>query len=134
MAKPSSTKPSNKPAPPVTDEATVHAQDEPVQAKPENTEAAKRPASTPAKETSVASRPKKTKAPAVKQGSWMPNEQKLENLAAAIAAAGDAANLMLILEHVDAAGGPADVIESIEAYRALKTAVEQPSAAPKPNA
>lgn len=134
MAKPSSTKPSNKPTPPVAEEAAVHVKEESVQAQPDAVSVAKTPASTPLKDTPPASRVKKTKAPAVKQGSWIPNEQKLENLAAAIAAAGNAANLLLILERVDAAGGPAEVIESIEAYRALKTAVEQPASAPKSNA
>lgn len=134
MAKPSSIKPSNKPTPPVAEEAVVHVKEESVQAQPDAVSVSKAPASVPVKDTPPASRVKKTKAPTVKQGSWIPNEQKLENLAAAIAAAGDAANLLLILERVDAAGGPAEVIESIEAYRALKTAVEQPASAPKSNA
>lgn len=132
MAKPSGTKSSNKPVPPAADEAAVHAKEEPVAQQPADAAAFAKPAANPpTKDAGVANRPKKTKAPAVKQGSWMPNEQKLGNLAAAITAAGDAANLLLILEHVDAAGGPAEVVESIEAYRALKTAVEQHPATPK---
>ena len=77
------------------------------------------------KESPATTRPKKTKPTIGKQNSLMPSEHKLENLAAAIAVAGNADNLLSILHHVEAAGGQAEVIESIEAYRALKTAVEQ---------
>ncbi len=87
-------------------------------------------ASSITKETPTTIRPKKTKPTIGKQSSLMPSEQKLENLAAAIAVAGNADNLLLILHHVEAAGGQAEVIESIEAYRALKTAVEQASSPP----
>lgn len=131
MAKPSSTKQSSKPVPPAGEEAAQDAKDETVQEQPAVAEATKRPASNPVRDTPAASRVKKTKAPVAKQGSWMPSEQKLESLAAAIAAAGDAANLLLILDHVERAGGPAEVIESIEAYRALKSAVERPAPASK---
>lgn len=132
MAKPSNTKQSNKPVPPAIDETAQHPKDETVVEQPDAAATSKRPTNNAVKDTPAASRSKKSKAPALRQGSWMPSEQKLENLAAAIVAAGDAANLLLILNHVDGAGGPAEVIESIEAYRALKSAVEQPASAPKP--
>ncbi len=127
MAKSSPTKSSNKPseATPAEASTTATETDTTVQPKTDDVATSKRAATKQVKETPVAPRPKKTKTPAAKQGSMMPSEQKLEHLAAAIAAAGDADNLLLILEHVDAAGGPAEVIESIEAYRALKNAVEQ---------
>jgi len=75
---------------------------------------------------STANRSKKTKASAsAKQTTAKPSEHKLEHLAAAVAAADGADNLLTILAHVEQAGGQAEVIESIETYRALKTAVEQ---------
>jgi hypothetical protein len=79
------------------------------------------------KESPAAIRPKKTKPTIGKQSSLIPSEHKLENLAAAISLASNVDNLLSILHHVEAAGGQAEVIESIEAYRALKTAVEQAS-------
>ncbi len=125
MAKPTNAKQSKQPnesAQADTTEPTGKAKE-----KPDDSVSSKRPVNNPVKDTAATNRSKKGKAPSSKQGSLMPSEHKLENLAAAIAAAGDADNLLLILNHVDAAGGPADVIESIEAYRALKTAVEQPA-------
>ncbi len=54
----------------------------------------------------------------------MPSQHKLENLKAAVAAAGSVDNLLLILQHVDEAGGRQEVAESVDAYRALKLALE----------
>lgn len=125
MAKHSNTKQSNKPVPSAGEETSELARDVALDDQPDLAGVTKPPASKLVKDSAVTSRAKKTRAPALRQASWMPNGQKLENLASAIAAAGDAANLLLILDYVDAAGGSSEVIESIEAYRALKTAVEQ---------
>ena len=71
-----------------------------------------------------AARVKKAKSAGAKGGSIMPDEQKLEQLREAVSTAGDADTLLKILDHVDQAGGPAEVIQNIETYRALRTAVE----------
>ncbi|TWU41556.1 hypothetical protein Q31b_30050 [Novipirellula aureliae] len=88
-------------------------------------QAKERPTNSPASKPST-NRPKKTKASAAtKQTTVKPSEYQLEHLAAAVAAAKGADNLLAILGHVEEAGGHVEVIESIETYRALKTAVEQ---------
>ncbi len=68
-------------------------------------------------------RPKK-QASSAKNGSLLPSAYKLEQLKAAVAAAGNTEKLLLILQHVEEAGGKAEVTESIEAYRVLKTVLE----------
>ncbi len=60
-----------------------------------------------------------------KGGSWLPSAYKLEQLKAAVAAAGGTEKLLLIMHHVEEAGGKAEVTESIEAYRVLKTVLEE---------
>ena len=67
-------------------------------------------------------RPKKQAA--TKNGSLLPSAYKLEQLQAAVKASGNTENLLLILHHVEEAGGKAEVSESIEAYRMLKTVLE----------
>jgi hypothetical protein len=82
------------------------------------------PAANPGKKDAVVNRNKKTPTAAAKGSSLMPSQHKLENLKAAVAAAGSVDNLLLILQHVDEAGGRQEVAESVEAYRALKLALE----------
>ncbi len=60
-----------------------------------------------------------------KSGSLLPSAYKLEQLKAAVAAAGNIEKLLLILHHVEEAGGKAEVTESIEAYRVLKTVLDE---------
>lgn len=68
----------------------------------------------------------KPKKPApTKGGSLLPSAYKLEQLKAAVAAAGGTEKLLLIMHHVEEAGGKAEVTESIEAYRVLKTVLEE---------
>ncbi len=81
------------------------------------------PPASPAKKETPA-RAKKGAA-AAKNGSRLPSEHQLENLKAAVVAAGGSENLLLILQHVEEAGGKADVEESVEAYRVLKTVLEE---------
>jgi hypothetical protein len=69
-------------------------------------------------------RPKK-QAPA-KNGSLLPSAYKLEQLKAGVTAAGGTEKLLLILQHVEEAGGRTEVVESIEAYRVLKTVLDEP--------
>ena len=42
-------------------------------------------------------------------------------------AAGGTEQLLSILHHVEEAGGRAEVVESIEAYRVLKTVLDEPA-------
>ena len=70
-------------------------------------------------------RPKK-QAPA-KTGSLLPSAYKLEQLKAAVTAAGGTEKLLLIMQNVEEAGGKAEVTESIEAYRVLKTVLDEPA-------
>ncbi|HBJ36230.1 MAG TPA: hypothetical protein DDZ51_16060 [Planctomycetaceae bacterium] len=86
--------------------------------------AANPPAPPVGKKDSVVNRNKKAAAGQAKGGSLMPSQHKLEHLKAAVAAAGSVDNLLLILQHVDEAGGRQEVAESVEAYRALKLALE----------
>lgn len=60
-----------------------------------------------------------------KPGSLLPSPQKLDHLKAAVSAAGGADNLVTILQHVEDAGGYREVLESIEAYKVLKTVLEE---------
>jgi hypothetical protein len=60
-----------------------------------------------------------------KTSSLLPSPQKLDHLKAAVLAAGTTDNLIAILQHVDEAGGRKEVLESIEAYRVLKTVLEE---------
>ncbi len=121
MAKPHVTK-----QPPKAEIANTSADDVTVGTGPEST--AKEEASKPAASASPNSlkkdsaRPKKQSS--VKNGSLLPSAYKLEQLKAAVSAAGNAEQLLLILNHVEEAGGRAEVIESIEAYRVLKTVLE----------
>ncbi|WP_372721101.1 hypothetical protein [Novipirellula sp.] len=90
---------------------------------------AKPPAAKPAKATPVTKkepnvRPKKS-ATSGKNGSLLPSEHQLEHLKAAVLAAGSSENLLEILQHVEEAGGKVAVEESIEAYRVLKTVLEE---------
>jgi len=82
------------------------------------------PATSNAKKDPAVNRNKKGPTGSAKGSAWMPSQHKLENLKAAVAAAGSVDNLLLILQHVDEAGGRQEVAESIEAYRALKLALE----------
>lgn len=82
------------------------------------------PASNLGKKDVVVNRNKKGASGASKGSSLMPSQHKLENLKAAVAAAGSVDNLLLILQHVDEAGGRQEVAESVDAYRALKLALE----------
>jgi len=89
----------------------------------------KSPAASPltgsnAKKDPAVNRNKKGPTGSAKGTSLMPSQHKLENLKAAVAAAGSVDNLLLILQHVDEAGGRQEVAESVEAYRALKLALE----------
>jgi hypothetical protein len=59
-----------------------------------------------------------------KTGSFLPSTQKLDHMKAAVKAAGNADNLVIILQHVEEAGGYKEVIESVEAYKVLKTVLE----------
>ncbi len=101
-------------------------------AKPEaeamDIEAASPPPIESVKDASAAkpapARVKKSRPAAGRSGSLMPSDQKLEHLRLAVAAAGDADTLLTILDHVGQAGGPDDVVESIQTYRALRAAVE----------
>lgn len=68
-------------------------------------------------------RPKKQAS--AKNGSLLPSAYKLEQLKAAVTAAGNTENLLMILNYVEEAGGKAEVTESIEAYRMLKTVLEE---------
>jgi len=116
---------SSKPAPdakPATDSA-------PTQSPTAAEQVAKPTASSPAttsnaKKDSAVNRNKKGPSGSAKGSSLMPSQHKLENLKAAVAAAGSVDNLLLILQHVDEAGGRQEVAESVEAYRALKLAFE----------
>ena len=68
----------------------------------------------------------RTKKPVpAKNGSLLPSAYKLEQLKAAVTAAGGTEKLLLIMQHVEEAGGKAEVTESIEAYRVLKTVLEE---------
>jgi hypothetical protein len=69
--------------------------------------------------------PKVKKPLPMKNSSLLPSQQKLDHLKAAVLAAGNADNLITILHHVDEAGGRKEVLESIEAYRVLKTVLEE---------
>lgn len=80
------------------------------------------PAASGSKKESPPTRVKKQ--PASKTGSLLPSAYKLEQLKAAVTAAGNAEQLLLILNYVEEAGGRAEVVESIEAYRVLKTVLE----------
>ena len=77
------------------------------------------------KKESTTTRPKKQPVPTGKNGSLLPSAYKLDHLKAAVAAAGNAEKLLLILHHVEEAGGKSEVVESIEAYRVLKTVLEE---------
>jgi hypothetical protein len=69
--------------------------------------------------------PVKPKKPVVtKTSSLLPSQQKLDHLKAAVLAAGNPENLITILNHVEDAGGRKDVLDSIEAYKVLKTVLE----------
>lgn len=93
--------------------------------------------STPAAETngskaesspspaSLKKEPVKPKKPVIsKTSSLLPSQQKLDHLKAAVLAAGNPENLITILNHVEDAGGRKEVLESIEAYKVLKTVLE----------
>jgi len=82
------------------------------------------PAPSNAKKDPAVNRNKKGPTGSAKGSALMPSQHKLENLKAAVAAAGSVDNLLLILQHVDEAGGRHEVAESVEAYRALKLALE----------
>jgi hypothetical protein len=79
------------------------------------------PGTSTAKKDSA--RPKKQVS--AKNGSLLPSAYKLEQLKAAVTAAGSTDKLLLILHHVEKAGGRAEVTESIEAYRVLKTVLDK---------
>ena len=132
MTKPTPTK--NQPKP---EAAGDNASPEPVET-PEEKAAAQNPAASepvvksmvnpPAtgntKKDPAVNRNKKGPTGSAKGSALMPSQHKLENLKAAVAAAGSVDNLLLILKHVDEAGGRQEVAESVEAYRALKLALE----------
>ncbi len=80
-------------------------------------------ATSSGKKESSPSRTKK-QSPA-KNGSILPSAYKLEQLKAAVSAAGGAEQLLVILNYVEEAGGRAEVVESIEAYRVLKTVLDE---------
>ena len=98
--------------------------------KPETSKpAAAAPAAKPPKKSSSPARAKKQSGAAAKSnassGSLLPSADKLEQLKAAVTAAGSAENLLQILQHVEQAGGLSEVTESIEAYQVLKTVMEE---------
>ncbi len=118
MAKPQSVKQHNKPieAPETVDtppesppagEVTAPVTSPPV------TSTAKKDMARPKKQASA------------KNGSLLPSAYKLEQLKAAVTAAGSTEKLLLIMHHVEEAGGKAEVTESIEAYRVLKTVLDE---------
>lgn len=80
--------------------------------------------STQGKKDSAVNRNKKGAGAAGKGSSLTLSQHKLDHLKAAVAAAGSVDNLLVILQHVDEAGGRHEVAESVEAYRALKLALE----------
>ena len=82
------------------------------------------PEASNVKKSPVPTRPKKQTVSTTKSGSLLPTAYKLEHLKAAVAAAGNAEKLLVILQHVEEAGGKLEVTESIEAYRVLKTVLE----------
>jgi len=73
----------------------------------------------------VQTRPKKPNAPTPKSGSLLPSAYQLEHLKAAVDAAGSTEKLLLILHHVEEAGGKAEVSENIETYRVLKAVLDE---------
>lgn len=87
------------------------------------------PAAKSPKKSSSPARAKKQSGAAAKSnsgsGSLLPSADKLEQLKAAVTAAGSAENLLQILQHVEQAGGLSEVTESIEAYQVLKTVMEE---------
>jgi len=118
MAKPQSAKQPNK-----TSEAS-----ETVKTAPESPP--KEVAATPPTSPPIASTAKKEsvrpkKQASAKIGSLLPSAYKLEQLKAAVTAAGSTEKLLLILHHVEEAGGKNEVTESIEAYRVLKTVLDE---------
>ncbi|EMI45447.1 hypothetical protein RRSWK_01851 [Rhodopirellula sp. SWK7] len=92
-------------------------------ATPSKVAAASKSSASSAKKESGA-RSKKTAASG-KNAGLLPSDDQLESLKEAVAAAGGAENLLLILQHVEDAGGRVQVEESIEAYRVLKTVLEE---------
>jgi len=68
---------------------------------------------------------KKQNSATPKSGTLLPSAYKLEHLKAAVAAAGSIEKLLLILNHVEEAGGKSEVSENIETYRVLKTVLEE---------
>jgi len=80
--------------------------------------------STPAANPAAKKEMKPKKQLSAKTGSFLPSPQKLDHLKAAVTAAGNADNLVIILQHVEEAGGYKEVIESVEAYKVLKTVLE----------
>lgn len=122
MAKPSAGKMSNK-----IDTAVEEVKAEPEVIVKENTdkpETTVAVTSNPKKDLSP-SRPKKQTVLVAKNGFLLPSAHKLEHLKAAVTAAGNAEKLLLILHYVEEAGGKSEVTESIEAYRVLRTVLEE---------
>jgi hypothetical protein len=118
MAKPQSFKQHNKPT-----EAP-----ETVDTPPESPPAVDAPApvtSPPVMSTAKKDSARPKKQAAAKNGSLLPSAYKLEQLKAAVTAAGGTEKLLLIMHHVEEAGGKAEVTESIEAYRVLKTVLDE---------
>lgn len=139
MAKPNPPKNHPKPDPPTESSVANLSKPESGKEGPENAAAknanfgVNEPAAKPianlsagnlGKKESVVNRNKKVATGSARGSSLMPSQHKLENLKAAVAAAGSVDNLLLILQHVDEAGGRQEVAESVEAYRALKLAFE----------
>jgi hypothetical protein len=143
MAKPNSPKNQSKPEIPdvltndpkkvisaaVTDSLPARVDPTPADSGPANLESpapgASNPSSnTPGKKDSAVNRNKKGSAASGKGSSLTLSQHKLDHLKAAVAAAGSVENLLSILQHVDEAGGRHEVAESVEAYRALKLALE----------
>jgi len=81
------------------------------------------------KKDMVQTRPKKPNAPTLKSGSLLPSAYKLEHLKTAVDAAGSTEKLLLILHHVEEAGGKSEVSENIETYRVLKAVLDEGMAA-----
>ncbi len=129
MAKNPTHKPASKSEPSAAAGEGMNAAQEPVavvaQETPQPVTKATEPVASPAPKSVVqAAKPKKPNMVGGKPGSMLPSAHKLEHLKAAVSAAGGTENLLLILQHVDEAGGRAEVADSIEAYRVLKTVLE----------
>jgi len=125
--------PLTSPTPPLTlptpESPTVEASESDFGAMPAKETTDKPVASVPSisniRKDMVQTRPKKPNAPTPKSGSLLPSAYQLEHLKAAVDAAGSTEKLLLILHHVEEAGGKSEVSENIETYRVLKAVLDE---------